>query len=324
MMEKRQLGKLGEKILPLGFGCAAIGGGYTRNGRFASRGIIDEAEIRRAIDIALSNGIQLFDVANIYGAGDAERLLGNALAGRRQQAILQVKFGASFDEVTRTQIDYEGEISEAMVRNSLVGSLRRLQTDYIDIFQFQIGNYPREKLPEMVGLLEQLVTEGQIRSYSYGTGEIEQLRPFVEAPYCATVITNHNVLMDQPDLLTYLATQSVSLLAGVPLYMGLLTGKVTANSQFDAQDLRASWPLDSPQFGTLLSKIEALREILTSGGRTIAQGALAWLWARHPITIPVPGFRTAAQVENSIGALTFGPLSASEMRSTHELVRKNH
>ncbi|MEM7119277.1 MAG: aldo/keto reductase [Chloroflexota bacterium] len=314
-MEKRQLGKLGEKIVPLGFGCAAIGGAYTRNGRFASRGSIDTNEIRRAIDIALSNGIQLFDVGNIYGAGDAERLLGQALGRRRQQAILQVKFGASFDEVTRTQIDYEGEISEAMVRNSLAGSLRRLQTDYIDIFQFQVGNYPQEKLPKMVELLEKLVAEGQIRSYSYGTGDIEQLRPFVEAPHCATVITNHNVLMDQAALLDYLAAEGVALLAGVPFYMGLLTGKINAHSQFDAQDVRAGWPLDSPRFASLLGKIEALREVLTSSGRTMAQGALAWLWARHPITIPVPGFRTVAQVENSLAAIAFGPFAEAEMEA---------
>ena len=319
-MEKRRLGKLGEMVLPLGLGCAAIGGFYTRTGRIASRGLVDEAEILRAIDVALANGVQLFDVANIYGAGDAERLLGRALAGRRQQAILQVKFGASFDEVTRAQIDYEGEISEEMVRRSLAGSLRRLRTDVIDIFLFQVASYPQEKLPEMVALLERLVAEGQIRSYSFGTSEVEKLRPFVEAPHCATVITNHNVLMDQPAVLALLEENDVALLAGVPFYMGLLTGKINAASEFDAADARAGWPLDSPRFVEIQQKVAALRELLTSKGRTMVQGALAWLWARHPLTIPVPGFRTAEQVENSVAALQLGPLTLDQMAQIDEII----
>ena len=319
-MQKRRLGKLDEMVLPLGFGCAAIGGAYTRNGRVASRGTVDDAETARAVHAALAHGIQLFDVGNIYGAGHAERVLGAALAGKRQHAILQVKFGASFDEVTRTQIDYEGPISESMIRNSLAGSLRRLQTDYVDIFQFQVGNYALEQLPDIVAILDVLVREGQIRAYSYGTREIERLRPFVEAAGCATVITNHNVLMDAPELLDYLAQHNVALLAGLPLYMGLLAGNIDASTVFDEQDARASWNLAAPHFVSSVERINALRPLLTNGGRSMAQGALAWLWARHPLTIPVPGFRTVAHVESSAAALQYGALDETTMAAIADVV----
>ncbi|WP_420628203.1 aldo/keto reductase [Candidatus Leptofilum sp.] len=314
-MQKRKLGKLDEWITPLGFGCAAIGGFYTRAGQVASRGKVDDDESIRAIHAALAAGIQLFDVGNIYGAGHAERMLGRALVGRRHEAILHIKFGASFDEVTRAQIDYDGEITPAMIRRSLEGSLRRLRTDVIDIFQFQRGNYPIEQLPEIIDVLHALINEGKIRAYCYGTRNIEQLRPFVEAPHCATVITNHNVLMDAPDLLDFLAANGVALLAGVPLFMGLLAGSYSAKTKFDTEDLRANWNLDAGCLAEVRQQVELLRPFLTSGGRTMVQGALAWLWAWHEITIPVVGFRTAVQVEQSAKALQHGMLDQETMNT---------
>ena len=313
-MQKRKLGKSDLSIRPLGLGCAAIGGYYTRGGRVVSRGTVDDKETIQAIHAALAQNIQLFDVANIYGAGHAERILGQALSGgKREQAIIQTKFGASFDEVTRAQIDYEGLIEPLWIRNSLEGSLRRLQTDYIDIFQFQIADYALEGIPAIIDLLNNLVAEGKIRSYSMGTGNIEQARLFVEAPYCANIITNHNVLTDAQDMLTLLEQHQVALLAGLPFFMGLLTGKYNTESKFEENDIRSIIDLTQGRFHEVLSKLDAIKDILQSDGRTVAQGALAWLWARHPLIVPLPGFKTVEQVEENAKALEFAALSQTQM-----------
>ncbi|MEM7801147.1 MAG: aldo/keto reductase [Chloroflexota bacterium] len=318
-MEKRKLGRLNESILPLGLGCAAIGGYYTRSGRVASRGEIDDQESIRAIHAALSHGIRLFDVANIYGAGHAERILGQALRGQRDKALLQVKFGASFDEVTRTQIDYEGEVTPAMIRASLEGSLRRLQTDYIDIFQFQIAEYPLEQIPPLIDFLEQLVVEGKIRSISFGTPRVEAAALFAASPHCATIITGHNLLMDVPEMLDMLDEADVALLAGIPLFLGFLSGKYTANHLFSKEDLRASVIANTPNMPQRLQTIAELKPLLTAGGRSMVQGALAWLWGRHRLTIPLPGFKTADQVEELVGALNHGPLSSNQIKEIGQL-----
>ena len=321
MMDKRKLGKSGIEIKPVGAGLAAIGGYYTRGGRVASRGEVDDAESIRAIHAALAHEISLFDVGNIYGAGHAERILGKALAdGKRQQAVIQTKFGASFDEVTRRQIDYEERYHPEWIVNSLEGSLRRLRTEYVDIFQFQIADYPPEHLPEIITVLDDLVQQGRIRAYSIGTREIDRARLFAEAPHCAAIITNQNIFMDAPEMLALLETYDVALLAGLPFYMGLLTGKYSSDSVFAEDDVRQRFDLSSARFAGVLSTLDNMRDILQSEGRTIIQGALAWIWTRHPLSIPVPGFKTVAQIEENAAALNFGTLTSGQMAQIAEFI----
>jgi len=322
-MDNRTLGKSGISIQPLGLGCAAIGGYYTRNGRIASRGEVDDRESIRAIHAALDHGVQLFDVANMYGAGHVERLLGDALRdGKREQAILHVKFGASFDEVTKRQIEYEPPLEPQWIHWSLEGSLRRLQTDYIDVFQFQIADYPLEHLGDIIGVLNDLVEQGKIRSYSLGTGDVERATTFAEAPHCADIITNHNVLMDAPEMLNLVEKHGVALLAGIPFYIGLLTGKYSPQTRFPANDLRHQFDFALQRFSDLFGRLDAITDILQSDGRTIAQGALAWIWARHDASIPLPGFKTVLQVEDNAGALAFGPLTYEQMNAIDAILSR--
>ncbi len=324
-MQDRKLGKSSILIRPLGFGCAAIGGYYTRNGQVNSRGSVDPMEITRAIHTATDQGIALFDVANIYGAGDAERLLGQALAegGRRQKAVLQVKFGASFDEVTRTQIDYSNRLEKSWIINSLHGSLRRLQTDVIDIFQFQIADYPLEWLSEVLDTLDELVAGGKIRAYSIGTGDLDRIRLFAERDHCATVIHTLNVLNDAPLVLPALSEYGVASLAGMPLYLGILSGRYNPKMNFDTDDLRGRLNFQEGRFAEALQQVALIRDILESNGRTLAQGALAWIWARAEHTVPVPGFKTVTHVESSIAALEKGPLTPDQMRQIDELLGRS-
>ena len=140
---KRTLGRSEIEVSALGMGCWAIGGpfwsGETPNGW----GEVDDEESIRAIHKALDLGVNLFDTANVYGAGHSERVLGRAFDGRRTQVVIATKFNAVFDETTR-QVTGADTSSEG-IRSACEDSLRRLNTDYIDLYQFHDNGYPAEK-----------------------------------------------------------------------------------------------------------------------------------------------------------------------------------
>ena len=104
------------------------------------------------------------------------------------------------------------------------------------------------------------------------------------------------------------------------LGMGMLTGKFTPDTKLPEDDIRRGWNLKEGGQADMLRKVEALREVLTGSGRTLAQGALAWLWARSDVMIPIPGFKTVQQVEENTGAMRFGPLSSEQMRQIDEIL----
>jgi aryl-alcohol dehydrogenase-like predicted oxidoreductase len=108
-----------------------------------------------------------------------------------------------------------------------------------------------------------------------------------------------------------------------PLFMGILTGKFNADSSFPEDDVRQGWNLkDDDRGGRRLKQLEAVREVLTSDGRTLAQAALGWIWARHARTIPIPGFKTVKQVKENVKALEFGPLKEDHMQEIERLLER--
>jgi aryl-alcohol dehydrogenase-like predicted oxidoreductase len=138
-MFMRQLGRSGVQVSALGLGCWAIGGPYWENGQPRGWGQIDDDEALRAIQRGLDLGVTFFDTADTYGAGHSERLLGRALAGKRDRVVIATKFGFMFDEATRQVIGRDA--SPAYIRRACAASLKRLNTDYIDLYQFHLGDY---------------------------------------------------------------------------------------------------------------------------------------------------------------------------------------
>jgi aryl-alcohol dehydrogenase-like predicted oxidoreductase len=167
--------------------------------------------------------------------------------------------------------------------------------------------------------LEGLVRTGKIRAYGWSTDLADRARLFAEGPRCTAVQNRLNVVEDAPEVLAACDELGLASINRGPLAMGLLTGKYTADTTVPSDDVRGekspSWMRyfengrPRPEW---LAKIAALREILTSGGRTLAQGALAWIWARSARTIPIPGFKTATQVRENAGAMERGPLTAAQ------------
>jgi len=319
-MMTRRLGRSGIEVSALGMGCWAIGGPFTRDGEPVGWGEVDDDESLRAIQRALDLGITFFDTADVYGCGHSERLLARAFAGKRDQVVIATKFGHVFDK-ERKDI-YAADGSPQYVRRCCEASLQRLNTDYIDLYQFHVGEYHPEKAVATREALEELIAEGKIRAYGWSTDHPDRARVFAEGPHCATIQQQLNILEGNAQTLAVCEELGLASINRGPLAKGLLTGKFTADSKLPDNDVRHDWNFKEGEQAEWLKKLDAIRLVLTRDGRTLAQAAIGWLWARSGVTIPIPGFKTVAQVEENIGSLQFGPLSQEQMKQIDQILAR--
>lgn len=328
MTSTKKLGRSNIEISALGMGCWAIGGPFFQNGTPLGWGEVDDNESMRALQRALDLGVNFFDTANVYGAGHSERVLAKAFEGKRDDIVIATKFNSLFDEATR---EVTGSSSApADIRQACEDSLRRLNTDYIDLYQFHDNGYPADKAMPVRDTLEELVKAGKIRFYGWSTDFADRAEVFAQGEHCASIQLQLNVLDDNREVIAVCEKHNLAAINRGPLAMGLLTGKYTASTTPSADDVRGekspSWMKyfkDGKPSPEWLAKMEAVREILTSGGRTLSQGALAWLWARSDQTIPIPGFRTVQQVEENCGALQLGPLAKNQMKEIETILERH-
>jgi aryl-alcohol dehydrogenase-like predicted oxidoreductase len=312
----RLLGRSGIEVSDIGYGCWAIGGPVTMDGKADGWGAVDDGESTAAIRRAFDLGVRLFDTADVYGAGHSEEVLGRALSGRRDEAVIATKFGYTFD--TGQQAITGEDVSGGYIRQACRASLRRLATDRIDLYQLHVGDLPADRAQEVAGALEGLVSDGLIRAYGWSTDDPRRAAAFAGDSRCTAIQHDLNVLDDAPDMLAVCDSFGLASIARTPLAMGLLSGKYTAASQLPADDVRAAQPWvgyftggrPAPEW---LERLEAIRAVLTGGGRTLAQGALCWLLARGPRIVPIPGIRTVAQAEQNAAVLRLAPLTPAEV-----------
>ncbi len=309
---KRTLGRSGIEVSALGMGCWGISGVYYRdNGHASGWGEVDDEESIRGIHRAIELGINFFDTADVYGCGHSETVVGRALKDRRSEVVIATKFGRVFDEEKRVILGNDD--SPEHVFKACDASLARLQTNHIDLYQFHNGNAELEKAEAVRDALEKLVEQGKIRSYGWSTDAPERARLFAQGSHCAAVQQHFNVLGGNEETLAVCEKENLASILRGPLQQGILTGKFTKESKPKKATVRESWDFkDGPQ-AKQLEQFEAIRDILESRGRTPAQGALAWLWAKSPNMIPIPGFRLPSQVEQNARAMEFGPLTSDQM-----------
>jgi aryl-alcohol dehydrogenase-like predicted oxidoreductase len=322
-MQARKLGWTNLEVSPLGLGCWAIGGPTQFRGTQFGWGNIDEAEAIRAIHVALDGGVTFIDTADIYGTGQSERIVGEALAGRRDRVLVATKFGLTFDEYSGTMTGRDA--SPTYIKQACEASLRRLRTDYIDLYQFHIGNYDLAAIDPVLETLDELVAQGKIRYYAWGT-EPAGVSRVVERGHCPAVQFGLNMLTmffaDAGQMLSFCDEHDLLAIVNGPLGKGLLTGKFDRATRFAEGDLRhqRGWNVQEGAVAKGHQVVEELRDVLTSDGRTMAQAALGALWARSERCLPIPGFKTVAQVRENVSALQFGPLSPEQMNAVAELV----
>jgi aryl-alcohol dehydrogenase-like predicted oxidoreductase len=332
-MFKRRLGRSNLGVSAMGLGCWAIGGPWDWLEADGSKepegwGQVDDAESIRAIHYALEAGINFFDTAANYGCGHSERILGQAVAGRRDKIILATKFGYVVNEEKRTVSEPDDIVPR--IRQECEDSLRRLKTDYIDLYQFHKGDYDPEKAVEVRDALERLVEEGKIRWYGWSTDNPVGVQVFAQGAHCTAIQHWLNMGIVKYDVSRMLAVCEEHDQASVirsPLVGGMMTGKINQDSTFPEDDLRHYQEdyLRTDEALLRLQRIDAVRKFFAEAGdaRTQAQIALAWIWTRSERAIPIPGFKTVAQVKENIQAMEFGLLSNEQMKKIDEIYERS-
>jgi aryl-alcohol dehydrogenase-like predicted oxidoreductase len=322
---KRNLGRSNTSISAIGMGCWAIGGEWNFDTQAAGWGSVDDLESIAAISAAVEMGVTFFDTAANYGAGHSEVILGKALGTDRSKVVIATKFGYGVDEAQKVVSGVYCSPND--IRSSCTASLRRLQTDYIDLFQLHVGNYPVTDALEIRDTLETLVQEGLIRAYGWSTDDTTRAEVFATGKNCVAIQHQENIFEDNAAMVELVERHRLSSINRGPLGMGILTGKFSNGATFEQSDVRHVSPEWMAYFkngqpnAEWLAKLEAIREILCAGGRTLAQGSLAWLLARSEQTIPIPGFRTVKQVRENAAVLEQGALSTLQMQEITVLLQ---
>ncbi len=325
MTMTRTLGRSDIEVSAVGMGCWAIGGPFWTDSGPAGWGQTDDDESIRTIHRALDLGVTLFDTADAYGTGHSEHLLGRALGERRGDVVVATKWGNTMDTSAKRLTG--ADATPAYLRGAAEASLRRLGTDYIDLYQLHLNDLPISQAEDLLSTLEDLVDAGTLRWYGWSTDFPDRAAAWGrDGRHCTAIQHNLSVLHDAAEVLEVCRTHRLASLNRGPLAMGMLTGKFSASSTLGTDDVRGVAPewliyfRDGRPAPEWLERVAAVRDVLTGGGRTLAQGALAWIWARSDLTIPIPGCRTVAQIEENAAAIEHGPLSPDELAEVERLL----
>ncbi len=316
---KRTLGRSGIEVSAMGLGLWAIGGSQVGDdGINYGWGKVDDSDSIGAIRAGLDAGITFFDTADTYGAGHSERLLAKALGRDRDRVAIATKFGWTFDDGQGRA--HGPNSSPEYVRQACEASLRRLETDRIDLYQLHLGELEPGVADAIADELDKLYDEGKIRSYGWSTDSLERAERWLGRPGYTGVQHNLNVFEDSAELLDLCERENLVSVNRNPLAMGFLSGKYTKGTRIPQGDFRSSgisWVQVFDENGEprqeWLDRLDSIREILAADGRTLVQGAIGWIWARSGKTVPIPGVKTSAQATENSGALQFGPLSEAQL-----------
>jgi aryl-alcohol dehydrogenase-like predicted oxidoreductase len=308
---------LNQDIATIGMGCWPIGGPMFSGDQSLGYSNSNDDESIRTIHAALAAGIMLFDTAAAYGAGHAERLLARALKDR-PNALIVTKIGIGIDEVSK-QLTFDPP-KPASVMPAIEACLSRLERDRIDLLLLHQNELPLSEAAPIFDQMERARQAGKIGAYGWSTDFSESVAGMAGRESFAAVEHAMNVFFDAPRIQRVVTQHQLPALIRSPLAMGLLSGKYDAKKMIPANDIRASSAPQTAYFNDgranadFLKKLHAVRDLLTTDGRSLVQGAIAWLWAKSDCNIPIPGARTVDQIEGIAGALEFGPLPKDIMR----------
>lgn len=306
-MEKRQLGKDGPLISAIGLGCMGMSDFY---------GLADEQESIATVKAALEEGVTLLDTGDFYGMGHNEMLLREALKGQRNQVFLSVKFGAQ-----RTPkgefIGFDGR--PASVKTSLAYSLRRLGTDYVDLYQ-PARIDPTVPIEETIGAIAEMVQAGYVRHIGLSEASAQTLRrAHAVHPITALQIEYSLLSRDiEAEVLPILRELGIGLVAYGVLSRGLLSDR--NHNYFEAGDFRAYLPrFSGDNLQSNLTLIDALKGLAIEKGVTVAQIAIAWVLARGEDMVPLVGARRRDRLSESLAAAQI-QLTPEEMAQIEAIV----
>ena len=294
-MKYRRLGKTGLKVSVVGIGTWQYGGEWGKN--------FDEVEVKKILNRGLDLGFNFIDTAECYGDHLSESLIGKAVKGTRKEWVIATKFGHKFI----SHLNRETVWDVVGVKKQLEDSLRALQTDYIDLYQFHSGNDEVFNNDELWLMLQNQVKEGKIRhlgisiSNKEGINSLEQTKSaskvgaeVIEAVY------NRLDKYPEKEIFPSCVAQNLGVLARVPLASGLLSGKYKKGAEFAKNDVRAS--KDQKLIDLQLEEIEKIMNSEVPKGTNMAEWAIAWSLKHNAVSSCIPGFKNIEQLESGAKA----------------------
>ena len=308
-MKYRSLGRTPWKVSEISFGAWAIGSAW---------GPVDDSESLAALHKAIDCGVNFIDTADVYGMGHSERLIARLKRERKEEIVVATKAGRRLSPHTAAGYNLQN------LTGFVEDSLKNLATDSLDLVQLHCPPTDVYYQPEVFGALDRLVEAGKIRYYGVSVERVEEALKAIEFPGVQTVQIIFNCFRQRPAGLFFAQAlqKRVGILARVPLASGMLTGKLSRDSQFTADDHRnfnrhgeafdVGETFSGVDYDTALSAVEEIRHIVPSG-ITMAQFALRWILMFDAVTCAIPGAKRPAQAADNCAASDLPPLSAAAM-----------
>lgn len=308
-MQYRELGRTGWKVSAISFGAWAIGSAW---------GPTDDSESLAALNKAIDLGVNFIDTADVYGDGLSERLVAKLRKSRKEEIHVATKAGRRLDP--HTAEGYNRTNLTAFVERSL----KNLEMESLDLLQLHCPPPAVYYMPEVIGILDDLVKAGKIRHYGVSVEKVEEALKAIEFPNVETIQIIFNIFRHRPSELFFeqAKKKKVGILARVPLASGLLTGKMTAESVFGKDDHRAfnrhgeafdrGETFSGVDYETALQAVEELKEICPEG-MTLSQFALRWILMFDAVTCAIPGAKRPSQAEENIAAADLPEISPKVM-----------
>lgn len=293
-MKTRRLGARGPEVSAMGLGCMTMIPIY---------GASDPQEAAATLDRALELGVTFWDTADIYGPHTNEELIGRALAGRREQVFLATKFGIVRDPESPSGSAVDG--SPEHVRRAIDGSLKRLNTDHVDLYYLHRVD-SRTPIEETVGAMAELVKAGKVKHLGLSEVSPETLERACKVHPITAVQSEYSLWTRDPEegVLAACERLGVGFVPYSPLGRGFLTGEIRSPDDFGPQDWRRGNPrFQGENFAANLRVVEVVKALASARGATPAQLALAWVLAQGEHIVPIPGTQRRKYLEQNVGAL---------------------
>jgi aryl-alcohol dehydrogenase-like predicted oxidoreductase len=318
-MEYRPLGRTGWNISEIGFGAWGIGGD--------AWGATKDEESLAALNKAIDLGVNFIDTADVYGEGRSERLIAEVRKQRSEQIIVATKAGRKLNPHVASGYNRQN------LTNFVEQSLRNLQTDALDLLQLHSPPSEVYDMPEVFGILDDLMKEGKIRYYGVSVERVDEALKAIEYPNVQSIQIIFNMFRVKPAEQFFAAARErkVGILARVPLASGLLTGKLRPDTQFALNDHRSynrhgeafdqGETFSGVDYETGLQAVEELRSLVPPGA-TLAQLALRWILMFPEVTAAIPGAKNPQQAEDNVLAANLPPLSPEAMRKVQGVYDK--
>ena len=310
-MNYRKFGNTGMTVSDIGFGGWAIGGPAAAAGQPFGWGRTSDDESLAAIRRARELGVTFFDTADSYGFGRSESLLGIVLSRKRNDVVLATKVGVTRDADGKLRKDFSRE----HIFHAVDGSLKRLRTDFIDLYQLHNPTLDDLRRDDIHEAMDRLQEAGKIRYWGVSVTTPEEGIEIIKKGWGYSLQVLYNVLNQAPatTLFPLAKEKGYGIIARVPLASGLLSGKIRPDTTFPADDVRQNF-LTPKRLEEVLPRVDEVKSIIGGTARALAEGALRFVLAHDAVSTTIPGMRNVHQVEMNV--------YADEVRIPQEVIDK--